>query len=893
MTGKTLLHYEILQKLGEGGMGIVYKARDTHLDRFVAIKFLSPKAFDPTRRARFVTEAKAASALQHPNIVTIHDIVRAGDQDFIVMEYVDGKTLEEWIGRRGLKVNEAVRLAIETADALARAHGAGIVHRDLKPSNLMVDKHGHVKVVDFGLAKLAEGGPGGDGPTLSLRPRTEEGTIVGTVSYMSPEQAEGRLVDARSDIFSFGAVLYEMLAGRRAFAGDSRMSTLAAILNRDPAPLPDDVPAELQRTVMRCLRKDPARRWQSIADVKVALEDIKEETDSGKLTPVTRTARRRWRPAVFGAFSLLAMLVAGSMWYRSGRPIEGPPVLEAVPLTSYPGAQLMPSFSPDGSQVAFVSCDEQGCAIYVKQMGVEEPYRLSKPPDNAFSPQWSPDGAYIAFVRKASSVERGVTDWQSEAVTRHEYVLVPQRGGTERVIAQFPAPTQLSLPIGTGAVAWTPDSKNLIVVGAEVKGGFTSLYALSLATGERRRILDHGPAESDGDPAVSADGQWLAFCRSRSQWSSELLLVPLTAGPAASGPPVKIKPVRDFVILPAWLPDSRELIFPAGSPQRMDLDLFRVAPNARDTPQRVPLPEGLSGPVAISKQGRLVYTGAQRDDVDLFRIRFAGPSGTWSVPEKFISSTRFEMEPQFSPDGSRIAVTSGRSGTGQIWLFNSDGTNPMCLTPSGPQQTIRARWSPDGRWIAFYGSSGGKVDVYVVNPEAGRVRRLTDGLGRYQNQGWSCDSRYVYYESDRGQVVETWKVAVSGGPPTLVMRTQDASGVGESADCRFLLYESGFPDRYTLWRKPLPDGSPQVLAESMYPGAGYQVFPDGTYYVGNPGAAKDYPILFRNTATGAVSELARVTHPFWGFTVSPDRKTILYAAGELGGTNLMMIEGFR
>ena len=224
MVGRTVSHYQIVERLGAGGMGVVYKARDTHLDRFVAIKVLHPDTVaDPQRKARFVQEAKAASALNHPNIVHIYDIGTDAGVDFIAMEYVAGKALDQLIPRKGMRLNEALKIAVQIADAMARAHEAGIVHRDLKPSNLMVDEHGVVKVVDFGLAKLTETAePSGDATTRTAPAKTEEGAIVGTVAYMSPEQAEGRALDGRSDIFSFGAVLYEMVTGRRAFSGDTR-----------------------------------------------------------------------------------------------------------------------------------------------------------------------------------------------------------------------------------------------------------------------------------------------------------------------------------------------------------------------------------------------------------------------------------------------------------------------------------------------------------------------------------------------------------------------------------------------------------------------------------------------------------------------------------------------
>jgi eukaryotic-like serine/threonine-protein kinase len=301
MIGQTLSHYQILEKIGEGGMGVVYKVRDTHLDRFVAIKVLPPERIaDPERKRRFVQEAKAASALNHPNIVHIYDIDQQDGVDYIAMEYVEGKTLGQLIGRKGLKMNEALKYGVQIADALGRAHAGGIIHRDLKPGNIMVDEHGLVKVLDFGLAKLTEAAPPDeDESTRTVRPTTEEGTIVGTVAYMSPEQAEGKRLDARSDIFSFGAVLYEMLSGSRAFQKDSKTSTLAAILTQEPTPLGGEIPHDVEKVVARCLRKDLARRYQHMDDLKVALEELKEESDSGKLA-ARRHGARSQGPALAG-----------------------------------------------------------------------------------------------------------------------------------------------------------------------------------------------------------------------------------------------------------------------------------------------------------------------------------------------------------------------------------------------------------------------------------------------------------------------------------------------------------------------------------------------------------------------------------------------------------------
>src|SRR5271154_51909 len=295
MVGRTILHYQFLEKLGSGGMGEIYKAQDTRLNRIVAIKVLTIAAKgDPDLRARqrFTQEAQAASALNHPHIITIHDIVNDGGADFMVMEFVSGKTLVDLIPKGGLTVPQMLKYSVQMADALQAAHNAGIVHRDFKPGNVMVTDSGLVKILDFGLAKLTDRGPlttlsGTDATqTIADAPLTVEGSIIGTVSYMSPEQAQGKKVDTRSDIFSFGVVLYEMVTGSRAFEGDSTLTTLSAILRDDVRPVAQfapEAPPQLELVIRRCLKKSPDDRWQTMKDVLMALAALKHESDSGML----------------------------------------------------------------------------------------------------------------------------------------------------------------------------------------------------------------------------------------------------------------------------------------------------------------------------------------------------------------------------------------------------------------------------------------------------------------------------------------------------------------------------------------------------------------------------------------------------------------------------------
>ena len=362
MVGRTVLQYQLLEKLGAGGMGDIYKAQDTRLNRFVAIKVLTKSTTgDLERRRRFIQEAQAASALNHPNIITIHDIISEGDTEFMVMEYVNGKTLVDLIPKGGLRVPQALKYSVQMADALQVAHTAGIVHRDLKPGNVMVTESGLVKILDFGLAKLTDRGPLSHvsetdaTQTMGDAPLTVEGSIIGTVSYMSPEQAQGKKVDTRSDIFSFGVVLYEMLTGVRAFAGDSALSTLSAILRDEVKPIAQtspEVPPQIDLVISRCLRKLPDDRWQSMKDVQMALAALKHESDSGMLyrarlsqiqaprstassatsvvtPPPPPVSKKGFSPSVVaGVLSgviLLAAIAGGSAWMIRHRRNAAPP----------------------------------------------------------------------------------------------------------------------------------------------------------------------------------------------------------------------------------------------------------------------------------------------------------------------------------------------------------------------------------------------------------------------------------------------------------------------------------------------------------------------------------------------------------------------------------------
>ena len=417
LAGRTLSHYRLEERIGAGGMGEVYRGIDSRLNRPVAVKILPPDLLqDDERRRRFTHEAKAASALNHPNIVTIYDVGSEAGIDLIVMEYVHGKTLEEVIGRRPMAIAPLLRYATQIADALTAAHAAGIVHRDLKPTNIMVTGQGVVKVLDFGLAKLAEAAaPAADGNTRTAAPAspTERGVIVGTASYMSPEQAEGGVVDARSDIFSFGSVLYEMATGRRAFEGSTTMSTIAAVLRDEPSrpsTITAALPHDLEVLINRCLKKDPSRRAQHMSDLKVALQELKEDSESGRLmtsvAPVSATTRRPLWAITAATVTAVAAVVAVAGWLMFRETTEAPQSPALTRLTFDAGMTVTPALSPDGKLIAYASDRATKLPnIWVQQVDGGHAVQLTNHEGGAVGPSFSPDGTRIAYEAQAGKDE--------------------------------------------------------------------------------------------------------------------------------------------------------------------------------------------------------------------------------------------------------------------------------------------------------------------------------------------------------------------------------------------------------------------------------------------------------------------------------------------------------
>ena len=860
MTGRRISHFEVLEKLGEGGMGVVYKARDLELGRTVALKMLPASlSADPGRRARFLQEAQAASALNHPGIVTVYEIFREDGNEFIAMEYLDGKTLADSIGPKGMKLEEALRVGEQIAAALGAAHGAGIVHRDLKPANVMVTGLGVAKVLDFGLAKLTETGP--EDATL-----TEAGTVMGTIAYMSPEQAEGKAVDWRSDIFSFGSLLYEMVTGRKAFGAEGRLLTLSSVMEQEPAAMGEAVPRELKRLVARCMKKKAGERAQSMVDVKHALEELRTEIASGQMSGAVGAGpgkKASWWP-VMAAVAGVAVLVAGGVWMIGGRKAEAV-VYKPVPFTSYPGLEQDPALSPDGNSVAFAwnGPVENNFDIYVRRVGSGEPLRLTQSANRDTSPAWSPNGDFLAFHRDGTAETRGV------------YV-IPALGGKERRVVET---LDSRRPI-----TWTPDGKSLVI-------GNTHWFSLvRVDTGESTRLplqLERKSHFHVDNPAFSPDGRELAFVVSDAIEGDSIHVVSWPA--EGSGRVVQVGRHSAFTSI-AWSTNGKS-IYVADS-QGGIAKLFRVAASGGQVPELVPgIGEHI---VSITVAGsRLVY-GNSATDFDLYR-REIGPDSKVGPETPFLKSTRSERVPEFSPDGKEIGFISDRSGESEIWVANADGTEPRQLSKSAPAALYS--WAPDSSEILFAARPTAGRGAFRIRRQGGDARQVgPPGAGRAR---WMADGKSIYYAfAVAGDKYTLYKIDRDGTSAPVMIEGSELLGLSTS----FALS----PDGLDLWmpveqnrvlernfkgllRKRLPDGEPEAVAAKAGI-ARYSVGPNGIYFV-ETGSRTVQHCRFSD---GKVTEVATLPEEFRSqFTVSPDGRTLVYARAEKEISDLYVVEGLR
>jgi eukaryotic-like serine/threonine-protein kinase len=899
--GTRLGPYEVMDLVGSGGMGEVYRARDVRLGRDVAIKVLPDDvAHDPEARARLRREARAVAALSHPHIAALFDIGETDGTHYLVMELLEGETLAARLRRGALPEKEALRIGAEVAEALAAAHGRGVVHRDVKPANVMLTRTG-ARLLDFGLARV-QWTPRALGEARTVPTELVERGIAGTLPYMAPEQLEGRRVDARTDIWGLGCVLFEMLTGKRAFEGYNQASLIAAI-EKDETPSvaghrPVSVPSD--RLVRECLRKDPADRWQSAHDLALRLREIAAGEDrAARLEQAARTRirdptreRRVWT-TVFGLALLAVMAVLALYRYAPRREPPEPheTLLEALPFTTYPGSADQPSFSPDGSEMAFTWDGEKqdNSDIYVKAIGSEQALRLTSDPAPDRSPAWSPDGTQIAFLR-------GRPDGGSDVR------LVPPTGGPERKIGE--------LQRGAGAgQAWSPDGRFLAVVDRPLPGDPPGIFLLDTTNGSKKRLTSPSATSWDGAPAFSPDGRTLAF--ERVSGVARVLLIPV-----AGGEPRALVQAGSPKGGLAWAPDGKSIIVAAeplarrGEPPRAAARwgtvggaLWRVPVDG--APAR-PLGGSVNAvDVAVSAGGHRLAYSDEAVDFDIWRLDLRRRGSAEETPSRFIASTKFDGSPHFSPDGGRVAFISARSGQSEVWVVDGRGGQALRVSFLGREGDVGSpRWSPDGRLIAFDFQPIGEAnsDVYVVSASGGPARQITTSPAVDATPSWSRDGRWIYFSSDRSGQWQVWKVSADGEAAGSARQVTRGGGLFaiESTDGTQVYFSRANTrqGQDAISRIPVEGGEEEVVVESLCStGGSWDVTSEGIYFVDNgPSADEPWVVRLQRFGQRRATDVAHLQHPPYlggpAISVSPDGRWLLSTQSQ-GGSELMLVEDFR
>jgi Tol biopolymer transport system component len=750
--GLQLGPYKIESLLGAGGMGQVYRARDQRLNRPVAVKIL-PAVFasDPDRLRRFEFEARAAGALSHPNILVVHDVGRFKDRPFIVEELLEGETLRDRLRGRFFAPQRAVDIARQIARGLAAAHAKGIVHRDLKPSNVFLSRDGTVKILDFGLAKLRE-------PEMRAgEPETgSTAGLMGTVGYLSPEQARGDPADHRADIFALGCVLYEMLTGRKAFGGSSSAEILAATLTRDPPSLShsvSDVPASLARVVHRCLEKELDDRFSSAHDLSLALESTQDDLSRPRWWRRPVYVRRSMRRAA--ALALLAAVVL-ALVFLSPRPRTTSPLPELIPrrLTSGAGLEAHPALSPDGGEVVYAATEAGNTDIWLVDAEGGRPLHLTPHPAHDDHPSWLPDGNSVVF---ASDRGGGHGIWKVSRLGGQPVLLVPN--------ARDPAVS--------------PDGR-LIAFTRRDDRGFFRVGVAPLDDVAAARTLSSGGLWDDMRPAWSPDGRSIAYSDFNHLW-----IVPVDGGP-----PRRMTPAGGNETQPAWSPDGEFLYFTA---YREGIQGIWRRPVEGGEPALVSAGPGERVWPSLSRDGRrLVYATAEAQATLTATDAESGRRARFE-------EARSIFTPTVAPDGSAVVFVSVRHNTVDLWRLPL-GEEPLAGMPDRVTdhegRSAWPRFSLDGRWIAYYRTvDDGQRDIWTVATEGGPSIRFTEHPALDVTPVWSPDGSMLAFASDRDGTQELWVALIQdgrrAGEPWRV--TDDASPVDHlawSPDGRHLAYTS-------------------------------------------------------------------------------------------------------